>query len=830
MEGHNIFMEKKARILFKLILTVVLSLLLVWLIYVDEKKFQKHLTQPEGEFAQTDDVLILTDALCQALWDSGHNLVSKNELEGFYKQYFYSEAEPTQYVSYEAYIELLGLLTGNEKETNLDSQSQGDSLREKLTYKNKYEENFFLLKDDWYNSFDQLLKFYGLEEILKIQKVTVLCGNQNLVGSEALGEDCLLDLNGRVFHYISKAFDSLKFTTVKAYVRENNLLTLIELMPEESLLSNVWIMEADKEGLQFFYRGYEIRADHAKDLADAMQMREQVGDISFRNGGLSDISLKKERIGGKLLGLTKSHIEIEGYGNLPLSDSCVGYQLYDKLRTVDTSEMAIGYDFTDFVLENGKVCAFLITRKESMETIRVAIKTENFDSLYHEKLVFSSPDEMILSYGAYDDRKQETIAAGEELTIERGGKYLSGDRITLSPVTASGKIRVLSGKRSQGIPEYRGKMEVAKVEEGLVLINEVLLEEYLYSVVASEMPAHYPIEALKAQAVCARTYGYRYLQHPGYEAIGAHVDDSVSYQVYNNKMENVNSTKAVKETTGTLLLYEDEPVNTYYYSTSCGFGTDAGVWGDESKDEFPYLSSVYIGEYGKYQTQSNEEAGEESSKGDSTEGTVYSSDALSQEKIFRDYISRIDENAYEKEETWFRWNYQVEELDVSLLSQKLRERYQAGTSKILTFTGEGSIDAADAIFEEKKPEDFKKVYDIRCLKRKEGGVMDELLIETEEGSYKVISEYNIRYVLNQGNEAIGQKDVTLNSSLLPSAYMIIDTVKSGKNVIGYNIMGGGYGHGVGMSQNGAKAMGLKGMDYESILFFYYQGCQLGKIY
>ncbi len=57
--------------------------------------------------------------------------------------------------------------------------------------------------------------------------------------------------------------------------------------------------------------------------------------------------------------------------------------------------------------------------------------------------------------------------------------------------------------------------------EGLVLINEVLMEEYLYSVVPSEMPASYPAESLKAQAVCARTYGYLHLMRPGYGNLGA---------------------------------------------------------------------------------------------------------------------------------------------------------------------------------------------------------------------------------------------------------------------------------------------------------------------
>lgn len=801
-------MEKRARILFKLILTAVLTLLFLWLIYRDEKLLQRHLTQPEGEPIAAEDVQILTKELCQALGEQGQGMIPERELDSFWNQYFELENTQSQPLSYQAYTELLPILTGDD-DRETDARKQEETLREKLTYENKYEEDFFFLKSDWYDSFTQLLKHYGLEETIQIQEIPILCGNQNLVGTESVGDNCLLDVKGRVYTYISSAFSSLKFTTAKACVRDNRLLTLLSLAPTRQTLSNVWIMEADEAGIQFFYDGYEIRADHATPSGDTPQMREQVADLSFQEGGISDISLKKERIGGKLLGISDSWVEVEGYGSLPLSDPCVGYQLYEQLRTVDTSEMAIGYDFTDFVLEEGTVCAFLITRKESMETIRVAIKSEGFGSLYHDKLVFSSPEDMILTYGDYDDRKQETIAAGEELTIEKGGKYLSGERVSLAPVAASGRISVLSGRRSQGIPQYRGKMEVAETKEGLVLINEVLLEEYLYSVVASEMPAHYPIEALKAQAVCARTYGYRYLEHPGYEEAGAHVDDSDSYQVYNNKEENVNSTKAVKETAGILLLNEEKPVNTYYYSTSCGFGADAGVWGADRQEEYPYLSAAYIG-------------GEEEAP--------YSPAELSQEEIFRDYISQMDEAAYEKEETWFRWDYQVEELDVSLLSQKLRERYQAASTKILTFTGEGRADDADAIFEEKEPGKFQKVYDIRCLKRRQGGVMDELLIETDKGCYKVISEYNIRYILNQGGKALGQKDAALNSTLLPSAYMIIDTVKSGKNVVGYHIMGGGYGHGVGMSQNGAKAMGLKGMDYENILSFYYQGCQLGKIY
>lgn len=204
---------------------------------------------------------------------------------------------------------------------------------------------------------------------------------------------------------------------------------------------------------------------------------------------------------------------------------------------------------------------------------------------------------------------------------------------------------------------------------------------------------------------------------------------------------------------------------------------------------------------------------------------------LLQEDNFRTYISQIDESAYEKEEAWFRWTYQVEDLDEELLFKRLEERFHAGKTKILTYTGEGSPEEDADLFESKEPKEFKKVYDIRCVKRKEGGVMEELLIETDKGVYKVISEYNIRYILNQKGAVIRQ-DGSLSEgfSLLPSAYLIIDVVKSGKDVVGYTIIGGGYGHGVGMSQNGARAMGMADMDCESILSFFYKDCRIEKIY
>ena len=62
--------------------------------------------------------------------------------------------------------------------------------------------------------------------------------------------------------------------------------------------------------------------------------------------------------------------------------------------------------------------------------------------------------------------------------------------------------------------------------------------------------------------------------------------------------------------------------------------------------------------------------------------------------------------------------------------------------------------------------------------------------------------------------------------MLPSAYLSIDLNKEDEIVTGYTIYGGGFGHGVGMSQNGAKNMANNGMDYRDILDFFYPGSEV----
>ena len=134
---------------------------------------------------------------------------------------------------------------------------------------------------------------------------------------------------------------------------------------------------------------------------------------------------------------------------------------------------------------------------------------------------------------------------------------------------------------------YSGNIEIWKGDRSLYLINELPLEDYVESVVAAEVGTNWDLEALKAQAVIARTYAvYKKSQNPDSKF---HITSSVMNQVYKGNNSEVLISFAVKETAGEILTYKGKPIEAFYHSTSCGRTEDPEeVFGVS----YPYLKSV----------------------------------------------------------------------------------------------------------------------------------------------------------------------------------------------------------------------------------------------
>ncbi|MFC4321924.1 stage II sporulation protein D [Litchfieldia salsa] len=146
-------------------------------------------------------------------------------------------------------------------------------------------------------------------------------------------------------------------------------------------------------------------------------------------------------------------------------------------------------------------------------------------------------------------------------------------------------------------------IEVAVHRSSINAVENVPLEEYIVGVLASEMPADFELEALKAQALAARTYIVRHMlsgKNIGTPE-GATVTDTVNHQVYKNKEElkkqwgkdydkNIKKfTEAVYATQGQIITYDGAPIDALYFSTSNGYTENSE---DYWQSAYPYLKSV----------------------------------------------------------------------------------------------------------------------------------------------------------------------------------------------------------------------------------------------
>lgn len=719
--------------------------------------------------------------------------------------FFYKERSEPEYVGEMVFTGDMQILTDKSAEL---LKTDPEEVRQEIGEYTKEE--------DWYEAFDQFLTYHELDQ--KICRETIgIIGGEAVVHKPELAKGQVLTVDATVYSCVSEGIEQLSYTNVVAYRMGNTLLAIREKLPDPVVFSEAYLEEADESGIQFFYRGCELYHPCTQ-----KQGSEQIVTLAFKGSELVSYEEDGEIISGKTLQVTEQAVTLEEQGTIPFGERCEGYYQKEEVRSSNTDEIPIGYAFADYLIKDGKICAFLILPKEQMEYIRVAIQQSDYRGLYHKEVILQSSEELILSYLENGERKEEPLPAGEKLILSQDADYLKEGMVKVVNPTNSGKTDLLSVYRNQGVPSYRGNFEIHKTEEGLLLINELLLEEYLYAVVPSEMPSTYPAESLKAQAVCARTYSYGYLEHAGLPALGAHVDDSVNYQVYNNIMEKKSSTDAVRQTGGELLLQDGKPITAYYYSTSCGYGTDDRIWKEEGESAAPYLRSVHIAQQeNNEQTtelqerseqpvanqQDNQQDNSQKNSEQKIKETIDNNqNDLTQEEVLREYLTTVHEEDYEKEEPWYRWSYTVKDIDIDLLKKKLQERG-------ISFT------------------DFKKVKDMEITRRAAGGSAGALVITTDQGEIPVEGEYEIRYVLNQGGKVIRQDDSAYElSTILPSAYFVMDLQKGKKGITGFTLSGGGFGHGVGMSQNAAKAMAQSGKTYEQILAMFYWDCQLAKKY
>jgi stage II sporulation protein D len=550
--------------------------------------------------------------------------------------------------------------------------------------------------------------------------------------------------------------------------RGNEIIRVVEEISSEVVYKNTWIASVDESDKTFtgYVGDVKREFDTKKKLGAGTGFEDQVADLHLRSGKVEKIVLKEERINGKILAVKENSIEVEGYGAVPMDEKFQVYRLYGEFASRTINDLLVGYDALEFAVADGNLCAALLKHPFDADSIRVLIMDDGFQTVFHDQIQLE-----FLSNGTYrTGEKSYEFVAGETLNVTMDSSLFQNGRVIFEPEDQEKGIRVVSMNRSYGNPVYSGRLEISREDGGLVLVNELYLEDYLKHVVPSEMPVSYEKEALKAQAVCARTYAYRQIQGNSYKEYGAHVDDSTRFQVYNNLETSQASDAAVTETYGKILMYQNSPAEAFYFSTSCGHTTDGTIWG-ASLSSVPYLKGVTVRPGG---------------------GQL----DLTDEDTFSSFIKSAA-SGYESEYAMYRWT-------TTCTSSQLEQK----------ISGIGSI------------------TNLEVTRRSTGGIAVELQVTGTEGVKTVSTESQIRSILGNPELVIKKQDgQTLTGwSSLPSAFLTVEKKKTDENgMVTFAIYGGGYGHGVGMSQNGAQAMAKKGKTYEQILQFFFTGIEIQSL-
>lgn len=367
-------------------------------------------------------------------------------------------------------------------------------------------------------------------------------------------------------------------------------------------------------------------------------------------------------------------------------------------------------------------------------------------------------------------------ASGEKFiyTADSHGAY---PQITAGNPNSNGVYVVDLGER-----RYRGRIEIGRYGgiSALKVVNIVELEDYLYGVVPCEMVSSWHTEALKVQAVCARSYAYT-------AGFGSNTDltkpyslcDTTSSQVYKGYGAEKSSTnQAVDATEGKVIYYGGKAVRAYYSSTSGGSTENVeDVWGTP----YGYLRQV--------------------------------SDIYELDPELDPWIVTLTADEIE-----------------SLMEENGVNVGNVTDVRPFVMTASGRVYSVEIVGDSNQVitgSRLRKIFSLYSTKYKVikyGDNPDYVSVLTSDGisaldigdSYILSGDYSV----NKASDAIEQFVVITADNLInypASSPSDRDT---------FYIAGMGYGHGIGMSQSGAKGMAEAGFTYEQILKHYYTGIEV----
>ncbi|MGG1555729.1 SpoIID/LytB domain-containing protein [Paenibacillus ferrarius] len=424
---------------------------------------------------------------------------------------------------------------------------------------------------------------------------------------------------------------------------------------------------------------------------------------------------------------------------------------------------------------------------------------------------------------------------------------------------------------------YRGGMEISSYQGRLALVNELPMDQYLYSVVGSELNSEWPLEALKAQAVAARTFALK--QANKYE-IAQVTDTTLDQAYYGTAKEFAAGRQAVDATTHEVLKDKSGLISPVFSSNAGGKTADPSeVWGNPaaylqsvaSPDEGAekgkavwYRVRLTSGVEGYVHSMYLKDSGTKDSKGapiyTSTEQDVNVRSAPYVDNAGNPAIAQLalkekvvvlgqakESNAY----SWIRGPYTPEDIkrmlaaggvtvNGTVTSLQVTKRGPSGRATELAVNGTPVKVAYPDAFRSLLGGLPSTLFEIEQPGSYTGGTgtttSSAVTLATSAGHVTSAAASADLYVLSAGQQApTAQKAASLAaltaagvSQLSLSGNTTAPPAASTGAGLTFTFRGNGFGHGLGMSQWGAKGFAEQGYDYKKILQTYYTGVNITK--
>lgn len=397
-----------------------------------------------------------------------------------------------------------------------------------------------------------------------------------------------------------------------------------------------------------------------------------------------------------------------------------------------------------------------------------------------------------------------STAATSVTVTAAGGAVTVSDSAGTALYTGQGQaaLRAGSGRITYAGNEYNGDFVLTSEGSSLTVLNYVGLDDYVKGVLPYEMSASWPVEALKAQALCARSYALGNLGK--HERYGFDLCNTTNCQVYRGVSQSTeNSDAAVDQTAGQTLMADGELAVGYFFSSDGGATeSNENVWGGTP---ISYLRGV-VDPYEDYQSASN-----------GVWSVTLTADEVASALQSAGYAIGTVADVQVTGRTDTGNVNQVTVTDTAgqtAVLQNSAVRSVFGLNSIrYTINGVGSTDPSGGTDTPEQPDGQTGQVYVNGAAQDDG----EYYAVGGDGTSSAIGAASGKTALT----ASGQETIDLGTSAQTrTAASHTPTARASGT---YTFDGTGWGHSVGMSQYGALAMAQQGFNYEQIVQFYFTG-------